>query len=612
MKPRLIVLLGLVAGLPCVSAAKSQTPGASEGYGQSGTQSRSQTTAQMQAADAAFREGSAAFERNDLAAAQASFEKVVRLAPAIAAAHSALGTVLIAAGNPSRAVTELETARKLGGSDRSTLLNLCIAYSNLGNYRGTLGVFRQMAAGANDPLPADAAVAVATAFSETGDAAGAEAVLRTALDGGGASNDDNARLHDSLGTVFAQRRLYTEAEAEFHRAIALDETRASAHYRLGLVQLATNRPTAAVPELERAHALQPESVPYAVDLSRALLATGQDAQAIDLLRAMLAHTPAAPQGINLKYQLALALQSAGQTKEAMPLFAEAVEARPEDAQVLTNAALCKVQLGDAKGAVPLYLRALKLAPSDATVHEDLGVAYLQQADLDHALEQFRAGLAIEANNPQLHYDLGLALKLKDDLAAAVPEFQRAAELDPSLPDPPYTLGILFMQQGQFEKSAASLEQATQLRPDNGEAWATLGSVYQQMQQPDKAVPALRQAIALLPQQPSPHINLAAILASQGHKEEAAAERKIGAELTRAAVNRQKAEFGLDSGNLLMKRGQNADALAQFQSAVEADPGYAAPHLALAAALDRAGRKAEAAEERRKAAALEAAAGKPSQ
>ena len=55
----------------------------------------------------------------------------------------------------------------------------------------------------------------------------------------------------------------------------------------------------------------------------------------------------------------------------------------------------------------------------------------------------------------------------------------------------------------------------------------------------------------------------------------------------------------------MKRGQMGEALVQFRSAVAADPGYAAPHKALADALDRSGRKAEADEERKKAAALEA-------
>ncbi len=566
--------------------------------------------ASIQAAEAAFREGYAAAQRGDLQAARRSFEKAAKLAPQVETGHAALGSVLLALGDPAAALPELETAHRLDHSDKSTLVNLCVAYSKTGDSIKTIAAYRELE-GDSVALPADAAIAAATAFSATGDNASAQAAVARGIQ----ADPRNAELVDTLGTLLAQQKDYISAEARFRQALALDPTLASAHYHLGSVESATGRAADALGELGQAHAIDPENALYSLDLARALLLDHQDAAAIELLRAALAklgpEAGAAPnaQRIEVEYRLALALQSADNVKEALPLFTDVVAARPEDAEALTNAGLAHVQLGDAKGGIPLYLRALKLTPANPTLREDLGVAYLQQADLDHALEQFRAGLLLDDQSAQLHYDLALALKLKDDLTAAVPEFERAAALDPQLPDPPFTLGIIYMQQGKFEKSAASFEAALALRPDNGEAWATLGSVYQQMQQPEKAIPALRKAIALMPRQPSPHITLAAVLAAQGHREEAAAERKIGAELTRAANNRQKANFALDSGNLLMQRGQTDDALVQFQNAVEADPNYAAPHQALAGALDRAGRKAEAAEERRKAEALEAPAPK---
>jgi tetratricopeptide (TPR) repeat protein len=589
----LTVLLSTLHPLPLWGAVYQSAPQASH--------SGAPATA-LQAADAAFHAGYAAAQSNDLPVARRSFEEAVRLAPQVAAGHAALGSVLLALGEPVRAVPELETAHRLDQSDTSTLLNLCVAYSRTRDYKRSIAAYRELEAGAI-ALPADAAFAVAAAFSATGDSASAQAAIQQAIQ----TDTRNASLQDALGALLAQQRDYINAEGRFRQAIALDPTLASAHYHLGSVESATNRAPDALAEFGQAHAIDPDNVPYSLDLARVLLLDHQDSAATDLLRATLARLgpEQAAQAIEVKYRLALALQSADNLKEALPLFTEVVAARPDDAEALTNAGLAHVQLGDAKGGIPLYLRALKLTPSNATLREDLGVAYLQQADLDHALEQFRAGLLIDDQSPQLHYDLALALKLKDDLAAAIPEFERAAALDPQLPDPPFTLGIIYMQQGKFEKSAASFETALALRPDNGEAWATLGSVYQQMQQPEKAIPALRKAIALMPQQPSPHITLGAILAAQGHKEEAVAERKIGAELTRAVTNRQKANFGLDSGTLLMKRGQTDEALVQFQNAVEADPNYAAPHLALAGALDHVGRKAEAAEERRKAATLEA-------
>ena len=66
------------------------------------------------------------------------------------------------------------------------------------------------------------------------------------------------------------------------------------------------------------------------------------------------------------------------------------------------------------------------------------------------------------------------------------------------------------------------------------------------------------------------------------------------------MNRQRANFALDSGKALLKEGKVADALVQLQAAVEADPNYGEAHSTLADAFDRQGRSAEAALERQKA------------
>jgi len=64
-------------------------------------------------ADAVYREGQAALARNDLDAAQADFERVIRLAPRVEQGYTALGTVLLQRGKPADAVRELELARTI-------------------------------------------------------------------------------------------------------------------------------------------------------------------------------------------------------------------------------------------------------------------------------------------------------------------------------------------------------------------------------------------------------------------------------------------------------------------------------------------------------------------
>ena len=583
-----LFLLGLIAAL--LPSAQAQTSTASA------ANRKISANARLKLADEAFRAGSAAYLQNDLHSAHIQFAKLVQLAPGIAAGHTAFGTVLLAEGDARSAVKQLELARRLDPRDAGTTLNLAVAYSQLHDYAKSVQTFQlldQTPGSASETLTPQAAIAYAVALTATGEPAAAQKQLEAAL----ATSPGDASLHDALGTLLAQQEQYEPAVVHFQRAISLDPTLASAHYHLGSVFLNQGNPAAAITELTQANSLVKDRPEYALQLGRALRADHQDEQALVVLRHALA---ADPKSLEAKYELALTLQATENAHDALPFFKDVVAARPQDFAALTNLGLALVQTGDAKGAIPFYTRALGLNGQSATLREDLGVAYLQQSDLNHAIEQFRAGLRVEPDNPQLHYDLGLALKLKDDLTAAVPEFQQAEKLDPQLPDPPYTLGVLYMQLGRFAEARAELEKATALRPNNGEAWALLGNVYKDSGEPQKGAAALRRAIELMPNQPSPHISLAAILIQQGDSAGAAAERKKAADLSRIAVSRQRANFALDSGKALLKRGQVADAVVQFQTAVEADPSYAEAHSVFADALDRQGRSAAAALERQKA------------
>jgi Flp pilus assembly protein TadD len=60
----------------------------------------------------------------------------------------------------------------------------------------------------------------------------------------------------------------------------------------------------------------------------------------------------------------------------------------------------------------------------------------------------------------------------------------------------------------------------------------------------------------------------------------------------------------NSGNSLLQKGQLADAIERYQEALSDDPNYAEAHRGLASALERQGKKEEAAAERQKADALE--------
>jgi protein O-GlcNAc transferase len=544
-----------------------------------------------------MRAGTAAANRNDLPAARREFARAAQLAPQVAAAHAAYGSILLALGELDAARRELQRAHSLGPSDFATTLNLARTESLLGHSASSVSLFREALAVSPQPvLSEDESLAYAAALSATGDQTSAESELRAAL----TRSPNSAALYDAHGMVLANTGHLQEALDDLTRAITLAPT-ATLQYHLGAVLISLGRPDEALPPLRSAAQSLPNSFDIHLQLGRALSALHQDAPALaELHRAIeLQPTTLSP---TQAYALALALEASGDARASLPFFTIAARSPSLGNEPLINQAVALVQTGDAIGALPLYAKALALGPETPTLREDYGVAYLQQSDLDHAIAQFRSGLLLDPQSAHLHYDLGLAFKLKDDLPQAIPELERASQLDPNLPDPAYTLGILYMQQGRTADAATQLSRATTLQPTNAEAWSVLASVLKDSD-PAGAIAALHQAISLGPDQPGLHIQLAALYAHAGDPAQAAAERKIAADLSRAAMAQQRATFALNSGRALLAQGKLPEAIAQLTVAAEADPALPDPHKLLAEALARQGKPAEAQRERERANAL---------
>lgn len=552
-------------------------------------------SAALKQADADYRAGVAALNRNDLKTALADFQSVVKLAPSAEQGHSALGAVLVRLGRLPEGIRELEQALRMKPGDGSAQLNLALVYEQSGQAAKALPLFAKVEASARAekrPLAASILEPYAWALAASGQF---DAALLRMKEAAG-SEPGNVEILDELGSLYAHAQNWVEAEKAFHAALKARPEFALAHLHLGLAMKQLQEP-GAMEEMARADELAPENPLIAAQYGGVLADAGQDEQAIAVLeRAEKAN----PGLIPVTYPLGLALQRMGRLDEAIPLLQKAADAQPKDGEVLTNLGMSLAQAQRAKDAVPILQRAVALSPQNATAHQDLAAAFIQLSQYEDAVEQLRAALKISPGAPQLHYNLGLALKMEDDAQGAIPELESAQKLDGSAPEPPYVLGVLYLQVGRYEDAARELNVSLKLRPSNGDAWATLGSVDNKLDRLPEAASALREAIRQLPQQPAPHLTLAAVLAKQNQPEEAAAERKAAAALMRTNMNRQRAEVATHSAESQLKEGKVEDAIAQFRDALSYDDTYADAHAGLAAALDRQGKSVEAAAERQKA------------
>jgi tetratricopeptide (TPR) repeat protein len=552
-------------------------------------------SAALRQADADYREGVAALNQNDLKTAQSKFEAVTRLAPTAEQGHSALGAVLVRERQWAAGISELEKALAIKPGDRAAQLNLAMVYAQTGSYSKAIPIFAKLEAAARaerSPLSTPVLQEYARSLQATGQMHAAIAQMKQAV----AQQSRDAALHDELGSLYAMDKSWTLAEQQFTEALTLKNDMASAHLHLGFTLNAEQKP-GAEDEWMKAYTLAPNDPGVALAVGNAMASAGHDDLAVPILEHA---TKLEPDSIAARYQLALVLQRVDRVPEAVVLLKQVVEAEPKNSDALTNLGMALAQEHQATDGIPFLKRAVALDPQNATGHQDLAAAYIQINQIDDAIGELKTAVSLSPDAPQLHYDLGTAYKLQDDAANAIPELEKAEKLNPSAYEPAYVLGLLYMQVARYADAAQQLENSLKLHPQNGEGWATLGSVYNKLDRLPEAAAALREAIKQRPGQADSHLILASVLVKQNDTAGAAQERKVAADLMREHMNLQRAEVATNSGKSMLHNGKLDDAVVEFRNAIAFDPEYAEAHSMLAEALKRQGKTAEAAAERAKA------------
>lgn len=552
-------------------------------------------SANLRQADADYREGVEALNRNDLKTAQLKFEAVVRLAPAAEQGHSALGAVLVREGQWAAGTRELEKALSLKPNDSAAQLNLAMVYAQSGAPSKAIPLFQKIEAeaqGSHHPLNATVLSAYARSLVQDGQTRRAITEMKAAA----AQERHNAELHDELGSLYALEKDWAQAEPEFSEAVRLKDDFAIAHLHLGIVLAAEAKP-GAHDEWMKAYSLASGNPAVALAVGKALADAGHDSEAVPVLEHAVELDP---KSADASYQLALVLQRVDRVPDAIDLLKKVVTAEPKNAAALTNLGMGLAQMHKAVDGIPFLKRAVTIVPDDPTAHQDLAAAYIQVNQIDDAVAELKTAIKLSPDSPQLHYDLGTAYKLQDDSTDAIPELERAAKLNPSGYEAPYVLGMLYLQVGRYQEAAQQLEVSLKLHPQNGEGWSTLGSVYNKLDRLPEAASALRTAIEQMPDQSDSHLLLASVLVKQNDTAGAVAERKVAADLMRKHMNLQRAEVATNSGKSLLASGKIDDAIVQFRDALSFDPSYAEAHLRLAEALSKQGKTTEAAAERAQA------------
>jgi Flp pilus assembly protein TadD len=187
------------------------------------------------------------------------------------------------------------------------------------------------------------------------------------------------------GTIFRERGLWREAEADLLASLAIEDRSAEAHAALGILYDVTLRPALAEPQHRAAVKLAPSTAGYLNNLGFSLFLRGK-------------------------------------TKDAIAFYEKAAALEPTSRRVRTNLGFAFAANGELSRAAHEF----EMGGTPAEAKNNLGFAYERRGDLVHAFELYREATELDPKSTHARSNLVHAAQVL------------GRELPPSVPPPETT------------------------------------------------------------------------------------------------------------------------------------------------------------------------------
>jgi tetratricopeptide (TPR) repeat protein len=209
-------------------------------------------------------------------------------------------------------------------------------------------------------------------------------------------------------------------------------TQAFLYHTLGEVYRLQNKRDDAIRHYTKALALNADAVGSTIALASVYVEGGETNQAIKLL---LDATKRKPQNVSLALSTALALDKARQWMEAQSAYERVITLDAGNVVALNNLAwLLAEHGGNVDVALKLAQRAKEGAPENMDVTDTVGWLYYKKNSFQMALSYFEECTAKNPSNPVHQYHLGMTYLKLDKKEEGRRALRRALELDPKFSD----------------------------------------------------------------------------------------------------------------------------------------------------------------------------------
>jgi len=285
---------------------------------------------------------------------------------------------------------------------------------------------------------------------------------------------DNA--YRGLGEVYIKTRKWSEAVTSLEKAVQLNLVHKSVYLLIGQAYREQKNYEKAAENFTKYLELNSNNPQNAyLQLGQCYLELEQNDKAIPALEEALKLDP---QSININYRLAQCYQKVGQYEKAEGIYSNLAQISPDDAKVYFNNIIRmydEAKMPDK--AVNAAKKLIDLDPNNHESHYNMGAMLVKQKKYTEAINSFKKSIEIKPDFMYAYANMGYSYSQLKKYSDAVDAFKKLVEIVPDDSNGWFNLGVNYMQQKKWSSAVEPLRKTIELRPDYGLPYYNLGIVY---------------------------------------------------------------------------------------------------------------------------------------
>lgn len=379
-----------------------------------------------------------------------------------------------------------------------------------------------------------------------------------------------------------------EAAAQLEKLLHQVPDSFEAHELLGMVYAGESQDQLAKQHLQEAVRLKPASAAARTNFAASLIRLGD----VDGARQQLTQAvKLEPRNYDANHNLGEIYIKQGKLPEAIPFLKQAQQIKPETYDNGYDLALAYLLTGHAQPARQVVQVLLK-TQNTAELHNLLGQIEEKEGNFVSAANEFESAAHMEPSESNL-FDWGSELLLHRTLEPAIEVFREGAERYPKSPRLAIGLGIALYSRGKYDEAVKSLLRGADLSPSDPRCYFFLSKAYDSSPlQGDEVIQSFRRFSELQPNNARAAYYYAMSLWKGKRAQDPSIDMaQIEALLKKAtALDPKLSEAHFQLGNLFSDQAHYAEAIPEYQKALENNSDIPDAHYRLGQAYVHTGQK----------------------